>query len=227
MTLEHDEYRAIAPVYDPLLDPFLNRIRARTAALIQETGLTRVIDLCCGTGVQCEMLKGMGIQAFGVDMSPAMLRKAATKSQDRGYVLGDAARPPFQPQACDGVILSFALHEKSPDQQWQILSQAQGLLSSLGALIVVDFCRPRRVLDFSAFFLIMAVERLAGSRHFANFRSYMKAGGLKGVLSPHAGLKPVARETFFMSTVTLELLRLTPQEQTDLSRNTLCPGKPR
>jgi len=170
--------------------------------------LQTMIDLCCGTGEQCWMLWQKGVRAFGVDLSPAMLRKAASRHPAGGYVLGDAAMLPFQPGSCHGAILSFALHEKSPAQQHDILNQARDLLVPSGVLVVIDFCRPARLRSYPALFMIMGVERLAGSEHFANFRQYMKRGGLQGLLRLTPGLEPLARHSFFMSTVNLELVRV-------------------
>ena len=203
-----DEYRSIAPVYDPLLSPFLRLVRSRVVSLALDHRLRRVIDLCCGTGEQSRMLRQQGIQAFGIDLSPAMLARAVSKRPQGGYVLGDAALLPFQPRSFDGAILSFALHEKSPAQQQDILQQAQQVLTDQGTLIVIDFCRPGRLLSSPALLLIMAVERLAGAGHFANFRQYMKAGGLQGLLQLNPGLETTARTHYFMGTVSLELVRV-------------------
>ncbi len=205
-----DEYRSIAPVYDPLLSPFLRLIRSRVVSLAMDHGLRRVLDLCCGTGEQSRMLRQQGILAFGIDLSPAMLARAVSKRPQAEYVLGDAARLPFQPGSFDGAILSFALHEKSPAQQRDILQQAQQVLTDQGTLIVIDFCSPGSLLSSPALLLITAVERLAGAGHFANFRQYMKAGGLQGLLQLHPGLETMTGTSFFMATVALKLVRVVP-----------------
>jgi demethylmenaquinone methyltransferase/2-methoxy-6-polyprenyl-1,4-benzoquinol methylase len=210
MNRDPDEYRSIAPVYDPLLSPFLQGVRSRVVDIALNFGLRTVIDLCCGTGEQCWMLRQKGVRAFGIDLSPAMLRKAASGHPAGGYVLGDATALPFHPGISDGAILSFALHEKSPAQQQDILNQARNILVPDGVLVVIDFCRPAKLLAYPALFMIMAVERLAGAKHFANFRQYMNRGGLQGLLQLNPGLEAIARHPFFMTTVNLVLVRVSP-----------------
>ena len=177
-----DEYARFAGMYDPLLNPFLDGMRRRVTEAILAEGLSRILDVCCGTGRQCRLLHERGVHATGLDASPAMLRQARRKSpSDIAYFLEDASGTSFGKAAFDGVLLSLALHEKHPAVRAAILREAGRLVQQDGAIIIVDYIRPVRLAGWCARPLILLVERLAGPEHFRHQKQYMAAGGLQGL----------------------------------------------
>ena len=91
-----DPYVRIAQIYDPLLQPVMARIRWETALYCLHNNLTSVLDLGCGTGRQCIVLHRHGLQATGVDSSPAMLTIARSQSPSGiSYYCLDAANTGF------------------------------------------------------------------------------------------------------------------------------------
>lgn len=83
-----DFYTVLAPYYDALFPPepevvsFLLASEARPGA--------RVADIACGTGLYTEALLERGVDAWGLDASPALLSRARNRSRkpDR-FLLGD------------------------------------------------------------------------------------------------------------------------------------------
>jgi len=72
----------------------------------------RVADLGCATGTLSVLLGDAGYTVDGVDLSPAMLERARTKSGDRSgliFVIGDAADPPLDAAAYDVVLCRHVL----------------------------------------------------------------------------------------------------------------------
>lgn len=180
---DQDEYARIAPFYDAILGPFLTPLRKDVLRIVKAWRFRKILDLCCGTGEQCIMLHGAGLEASGVDLSPAMLRVAARRSPaDIRYYLEDASQLHFTNGAFDCVIISFALHEKDPDLRKRILQESLRVLTEEGRLLIIDYAMPRGFLSGTAMAPIDLVERLAGRAHHDHFRDFMKRGALEGLL---------------------------------------------
>ncbi|MGM0648488.1 MAG: class I SAM-dependent methyltransferase, partial [Bacteroidota bacterium] len=58
-----------APLYDVLLQPFIHKMRLKTATIANSLKVNTAIDLCCGTGHQLKYLRKAGIDAEGVDLN--------------------------------------------------------------------------------------------------------------------------------------------------------------
>ncbi len=186
-----DEYRNIAPIYDPVLDPFLASIRRDVSRIVRERRFRNVLDLCCGTGRQAVLLDRSGIRVTGVDLSPAMLSRARRNSPPGiEYYEEDATALHFPGGSFDCVILSFALHEKEPEVRAGIMREARRVLMRGGRMIIVDYLVPRGLGARLAMGLIHAVERAAGARHYRSFRQFLRSGGLEGLVRD-AGLFPL------------------------------------
>ena len=72
----------------------------------------RVADLGCGTGTLSLLLVEDGYAVDGVDLSPAMVRRASTKVgtfPGTSFVVGDAADPPLAEGAYDVVLCRHVL----------------------------------------------------------------------------------------------------------------------
>lgn len=88
----------IAPFYDELMRGVPYRMwSAYYLLLLSQQGVKpkRLLDVCCGTGVLCEMLDKEGFELTGVDISLPMIeeakRKAKSKKLEIRYFCQDAA----------------------------------------------------------------------------------------------------------------------------------------
>ncbi|MEO8330114.1 MAG: methyltransferase domain-containing protein, partial [Candidatus Nanopelagicales bacterium] len=67
-----------------------------------------VADLGCGTGSLSVLLASRGYEVLGIDLSPEMIRRARQKAAVQGlsidFSVGDACKPPLDPQSQDVVL---------------------------------------------------------------------------------------------------------------------------
>jgi ubiquinone/menaquinone biosynthesis C-methylase UbiE len=180
-----DEYQYTASIYDFLFSRGLRSIRTNIRTFLKHCGARNVIDLCCGTGEQLRMLSNEDIVLTGVDLSQAMLARARNTSPSSiHYLETDAANLPLPDDEYDGVIISFALHEKPAFQHEAIYREACRLLRHDGHIIIADYSTPRP--GYASFIvgkvLIPIIERAAGLNHYHNYRDWMNQGALEGFL---------------------------------------------
>ncbi|MBG0790203.1 MAG: class I SAM-dependent methyltransferase [Desulfovibrionaceae bacterium] len=179
-----DEYQWFVRLYDPLLSPALRPLYREMTGLLARRGCTTVADLCCGTGMLAGLAARTGMDATGVDLSPAMLGVAARKQPAR-FIRADAAALPLRDHVFDGATISFALHEKPLDTALAILSEARRIVRPGGLVVVADYRADGQ--GWWAGSAIRLIERMAGRDHHAYFRRYMDKGGTDGILGS-AGL---------------------------------------
>ncbi len=197
----NDPYARIARIYDPLLQPFMARIRWETAMYCLHKNLSSVLDVGCGTGRQCIVFHRHGLQTTGIDISPAMLEVARSQSpQSISYLCLDATRTGFPDSSFDAVNFSFALHENRLPKVQALLQEGQRVLKPQGVLLIADYLPssslPRRFMHMG----IAVIERIAGREHYRNYRRFLSAGGVTKV--PYSVLKMQAlacRHFFFNS----------------------------
>jgi demethylmenaquinone methyltransferase/2-methoxy-6-polyprenyl-1,4-benzoquinol methylase len=190
-----NEYSVFAPVYDLVLDPFLKHVQERIVSLSRERGVRRCVDLCCGTGALACRLGRAGIPCTGVDLSREMLVQAEGKHcPDTRFLQGDAADSGLAAESFELASICFALHEKPAPLRQAILTEALRLLAPGGVLVVVDYSGPGRG-GWPVRTLAATVERVAGQKHYRNFRDYMARGGLR-VLLKQCSIEPYQEELF-------------------------------
>ena len=99
----------------------------------------RVADLGCGTGTLSLLLVEDGYAVDGVDLSPAMVRRATTKVgtfPGTSFVVGDAADPPLAEGAYDVVLCRHVLWTL-PDPA-AALARWVRLLAPHGRVVLVE-----------------------------------------------------------------------------------------
>jgi len=184
-----DEYKHTASIYDILFSRGLRSIRNNIRTFFNHSEATSIIDICCGTGEQLRILDEKVLLLTGVDLSPAMLAKAREKSPSSiHYLETDATKIPLADDTYDGVIISFALHEKSSSQQRAIFKEACRLVSHSGFIVIADYATPPPL--YSSFvvgnILIATIERMAGLNHYHNYREWMRQGAIEGFLQKNS-----------------------------------------
>ncbi|MFO7801856.1 MAG: class I SAM-dependent methyltransferase [Desulfovermiculus sp.] len=210
MTTLNDPYSGIARIYDPLLQPFLARIRWETALYCLHNNLTHVLDMGCGTGRQCIVFHRHGLQATGVDSSPAMLKVARAQShQSISYFCLDATRTEFPDSSFDAVTFSFALHENTLSTISRLLQEGQRLLKPQGMLLITDYLTPNSVSQRFVHLGIAVIERLAGREHSRNYRGFLSAGGVNRVPNSVLTMRALDCRPFFFNSFAFIALRKT------------------
>jgi len=209
MSARSDAYRFLSTVYDPLTNPFLDPIRRTLCRLIARSRPARVLDVCCGTGRLCRLLQPNCPSIAGLDLSMGMLRVARRKSPASiGYLLADAATPSLRDRSFDALILSLALHEKTPEAGATVLHAGYRLLTPGGLLYILELNAPEPSLKSRlAHAVIKGVERAAGKEHFACFTSFLNHGGIEGLLGRVPELTIMERRSFRSGNLKLVVCR--------------------
>lgn len=97
-----------------------------------------VLDLGCGSGRHLEILRRTNPMAFGMDLSPALLRMAPVGL--RPWLLrGDMRFLPVKEEALSGVCLWFTPFGYFSDMQNRALTQSLGRLLRPGGVLVMDY----------------------------------------------------------------------------------------
>lgn len=180
-----DDYQRTASYYDFLLSRGLRSIRTNIRTCLRHYDVTNVIDICCGTGEQLQMLGNENMLLTGIDLSEAMLAKARSKSPATiHYLETDACNLPFPDSEYDGVIITLALHEKTATQQQLIFKEACRIVKHDGHIIVADYAAVPEGYNSTLIgkVFIPFIERLAGLDHYHNYKDWMAQGALQGFL---------------------------------------------
>ncbi|QES38883.1 SAM-dependent methyltransferase [Streptomyces venezuelae] len=125
----------LAALYD-VLDPDRSDLDAY-AAMAEEFGARRVLDIGCGTGVLALKLAGRGIDVVGVDPAAASLDVARAKpgAERVRWIHGDASSVP--PLRADLVTMTANVAQQitDPDAWRNTLRTARGALRPGGHLV--------------------------------------------------------------------------------------------
>lgn len=120
----------------------------------------RVLDVCAGTGdlalLTARRANGSGF-VVGLDMNPAMLAYADSKSQTQqlpvSWVLGDAQALPFPDGSFDRVVIGFSTRNLSDLTQG--LKEMVRVLKPQGKLVILETGRPGNVLLRAGYWLFL------------------------------------------------------------------------
>jgi demethylmenaquinone methyltransferase/2-methoxy-6-polyprenyl-1,4-benzoquinol methylase len=144
----------IAPIYDRMntvmsfgLDAGWRRAAARATRL--QPGMVAV-DVACGSGALTRELAravGRSGMATGVDVSSAMLRRAAAIDPPAGaaeprYVAGDARGLPFDDGSADAATIAFGLRNVSDYRA--ALAEMARVTRPGGRVVVLEIATPSR-----------------------------------------------------------------------------------
>ncbi len=184
--LHKDEYQNTARIYDLLFSRALQDIRETICTYLTHGKAGNVVDLCCGTGEQLRALATRDMLLTGVDTSQAMLYRARQKSPKTiHYLETDACKTGLPSSRYDGVIISFALHEKPLQQHQAIFKEACRLVHPDGIILIADYCTPPEeiISQLMTTFFIQSIERLAGINHYHSYKDWMANDGVEGFLN--------------------------------------------
>ncbi|MFE8940570.1 class I SAM-dependent methyltransferase [Streptomyces sp. NPDC007872] len=147
--VEHDvhasireAYDAVAPTYeemfrDSLRDSPLDRAMLGVLAeAVRADGEGRVADLGCGPGHVTAHLDGLGLSAFGVDASPAMIALARRAHPDLRFDVGSMTALDIADGALDGVLSRWSVIHVPPVELPAVLAEFHRVLAPGGHLLI-------------------------------------------------------------------------------------------
>src|SRR5580765_640839 len=107
---EHAGWQLAAAEYDATFARASSRF---AAALLDaaEVGIgSRVLDVCCGTGVVASAAARRGAEVTGIDFAAAMLGRARCGHPHLRLVEGDAEALPYADASFAAVVSNFGIH---------------------------------------------------------------------------------------------------------------------
>jgi len=177
-------------LYDGILEPLLKNIKEKVAEFVFRHNLFPVVDICCGTGVQCHRISQKNPEITGLDLDLGTIHYAKSKYPAIPFICADATRTPFKDSSFKGAVISYSLHEKPPKKRFLMLQEVRRILSPEGKVVFVDFDNPWSRKSKLASVYVYGIERIAGEEHFSNGREFLKQGGLKAFLERY-GLEEI------------------------------------
>lgn len=148
-----------------------------------------VIDVGCGTGRLEFQLADKCETATGIDLSSKNIKMAnknldSKKLRNVSFIhTGIEELAASNNAKYDYAVMTFVIHEIAQEQRLNVLASMKKIADTI---IIGDYLVPRKN-NFSTKFSI-AVEYFAGRDHYANYKSFVKQGGLN-FLTEKAGLK--------------------------------------
>ena len=179
-------------LYDFFIEPFLKRTKEWIARFIIQHDLFPALDICCGTGKQCQLVAKGRQDILGLDLDFKMIKHASSKYPQINFICADAAHIPFKKESFNAVIISYSLHDKPPDMRINIMKEAKSLLTPEGKIVFLDFEKPWNRLSKLGSLLTWSIERMAGGEHYRNSRQFLQDGGLQTFVNSN-GLRPIER----------------------------------
>ncbi len=139
-----------------------------------------IIDIGCGTGALCKVLKECGVDVTGIDPAEAMLAIARKKvgktkpnQQDIQFIHGDVLNGlPFRDKSFDLAISSYVAHGLMPEERLTLYNEMKRVAKHTAVLI--DYNEQRSLITD-------VVEWLEGGDYF-NF-----IGSIRDELTNHVG----------------------------------------
>ena len=185
------QFRALTWAYDPIA---MRIVRARQwrAAIVDAVAPTpgeRILDLGCGTGSLCLLLKARCPEAVvvGIDPDPAMLSRARRKADaaglDLSFMTASATALPTAPpldRPVDVCVASLMFHHLNRAEKQAALAEAMRMLKPGGRLLIADWGPPKTRVGRLGFLITQLFDGFETTRDHASeaFLKLVFAAGL-------------------------------------------------
>jgi SAM-dependent methyltransferase len=147
--VEHDALGATREAYDAAASTYAQLFRdslrespldravlGAFAEVARTSGDSQVADLGCGPGYVTAYLGELGLAAFGVDASPAMITLARQAYPGMRFDVGSMAALPIDDGALGGVLSRWSIIHTPPHELPVILAEFHRVLAPGGHLLV-------------------------------------------------------------------------------------------
>ncbi|NUR69653.1 MAG: class I SAM-dependent methyltransferase [Hamadaea sp.] len=124
-------------VRDSLTDkPFLQGALTLFADLVRTTDGGPVADVGCGPGHVTAYLRGLGLDAFGVDLSPGMIEVARREHPGLRFDVGSMTDLPLADDSVAGLLAFWSVIHVPDDQIPTVFAQFRRVLRPGGPVLV-------------------------------------------------------------------------------------------
>lgn len=118
--------------------PFTRAVLGGFAELVRETGNPRTADVGCGPGHLTAMLNELGLDAFGLDLSPGMVAHARRAHPALRFDEARMESLPVGDRALGGVLAHYSMIHTPPGELPALLAEQARVLIP-GGLLMVSF----------------------------------------------------------------------------------------
>jgi SAM-dependent methyltransferase len=138
-------YDAVAVRYAELFGDYLadlpldRALIAAFAELVRASDAGPVADLGCGPGYVTAHLGGLGLNAFGVDLSPTMIELAREAYPDLTFEVGSMTALDIGDEALGGVLAWYSTIHTPPEELPAVLTEFHRVLAPGGHLLLAFF----------------------------------------------------------------------------------------
>jgi len=153
----------------PLDRHLLNRFAEATA------GRGLVADLGCGPGHVARYLQGQGVQVAGIDLSPEMVRVAASLNPGLDFRTGDMTHLDLPDASLAGAVAFYSIVHFDSSELGEILHQVRRVLEPGGLFLVA----------FHAGSEVVHVDDLFGAAVSLDFRFHVPSEVIAALQSAH------------------------------------------
>ncbi|MEU3553800.1 class I SAM-dependent methyltransferase [Streptomyces fragilis] len=119
--------------------PFARNMIATFAELVRGTGNLRTADVGCGPGHLTAMLHELGLDAFGIDLSPGMVDHARRAHPELRFEEARMEVLPVEDGALGGVLAHYSMIHTPPEELPAVLAEQVRVLAPGGLLLVSFF----------------------------------------------------------------------------------------
>jgi SAM-dependent methyltransferase len=116
--------------------PFLRASLALFADLVREAGGGPVADVGCGPGYVTRHLNDLGVDAFGIDLSPEMIAIARRDHPDLRFEVGDMTDLDLADQSVAGVLAFWSVIHVPDDVVPTVFAEFRRVLRPGGPALV-------------------------------------------------------------------------------------------
>jgi SAM-dependent methyltransferase len=119
--------------------PFSRAMVGTFAELVRATGSRRALDAGCGPGHLTAMLHELGVDAFGLDLSPGMIGHARRAYPALSFQVAPMESLPVEDGALGGVLAHYSMIHTPPGELPKLLAEQARVLAPGGLLLVSFF----------------------------------------------------------------------------------------
>ncbi|TDD97543.1 class I SAM-dependent methyltransferase [Jiangella asiatica] len=136
-----ESYDTVADSYTELyppsrLDPIGRAMLTAFAEIVRDAGGGPVADLGCGPGGLTGLLAGMGLDAFGVDLSPRMVELARRDHPDLRFEVGSMTALDLADAGLAAILAFFSTYHTPPEHLPTIYAEFGRTLAPGGRLLL-------------------------------------------------------------------------------------------